>query len=253
MSGRLVGKVCLVTGAASGIGRATAELMAAEGGQVVGVDLQSHDVGDIALVADVSDEAQVVQAYREAHESAGRLDVLFHNAGIATAGDGSALDTELSVWRRVIDVNLTSMFLCCKHGIPYLRERGGSVINTASVVALVGSATSQVAYTASKGGVLALSRELGVQFAAEGIRVNALCPGPVLTPLLEEVFSEAEDERQLRLVHAPAGRFGHVAEIAHAAVFLACEESSWINATAFAVDGGLSAAYVTAGQLRTNQ
>jgi NAD(P)-dependent dehydrogenase (short-subunit alcohol dehydrogenase family) len=248
MSGRLANKVCVVTGAAGGIGRATAELMAAEGASVVGIDLQPHDVGDAALVADVSDEQQVAEMYREAHARAGGLDVLFHNAGIAPSDDGSVLDTDLSVWQQVIAVNLTSMFLCCKHGIPYLRERGGSVINTASVVALVGSAVSQIAYTASKGGVLALSRELGVQFAADGIRVNALCPGPVLTPLLEDIFTKAEDQRELRLVHAPTARFGQVGEIASAAVFLASDESTWINATAFTVDGGLTAAYVTPGQ-----
>lgn len=184
--------------------------------------------------------------YRSIAEKYGRVDVLFNNAGISPPEDASVLDTTLDAWQRVQDVNLKSVFLCCKHGIPHLLAgHGGSVINTASFVAVMGAATSQVSYTASKGGVLALSRELGVQFARRGVRVNALCPGPVDTPLLRELFAKDPEKAARRLVHLPMGRFAHAREIAQAALFLASDDSSYVNATTFLVDGGLSGAYVT--------
>jgi NAD(P)-dependent dehydrogenase (short-subunit alcohol dehydrogenase family) len=248
MAGRLDQKVCVITGAASGIGAATAELFAAEGAHVVGVDLAEGAVGELALRADVSDEDAVRAMYEQTFDEFGRIDVLFNNAGINPEDDGSILETSYESWQRVQDVNVRSVFFCCKHGIPYLRERGGSVINTASFVAVMGSATSQISYTASKGAVLAMSRELGVQFAQEGIRVNALCPGPVATPLLEDLFASSPAQAQVRLVHSPRGRFGEAAEIANAALFLASDESSFVNASAFLVDGGITGAYTTPGQ-----
>jgi NAD(P)-dependent dehydrogenase (short-subunit alcohol dehydrogenase family) len=249
MAGRLEGKVCVITGAAGGIGAAAAELFGAEGAMVVGVDLGAVDGVDVALRADVADEAQVARMFEQAREECGRLDVLFNNAGISPPEDASVLDTETEVWQRVIAVNLTSVFLCCKHGIPHLLENDpparGSVINTASFVAVMGAATSQIAYTASKGGVLAMSRELGVQFAREGIRVNAICPGPVDTPLLRELFAKDAERAARRLVHVPPGRFADAREIAQGALFLASDESSYVNASTFLVDGGLSGAYTT--------
>jgi NAD(P)-dependent dehydrogenase (short-subunit alcohol dehydrogenase family) len=250
MPGRLEGKVCVVTGAASGIGAATARAFAAEGARVVGVDLRDDYEGvealELAIAASVADEQAVEHAYRRIREELGRIDVLFNNAGISPDDDTSVLDTGLGAWDRVIAVNLTSVFLCCKHGIPHLLEAGGgSVINTASFVAVMGAATSQIAYTASKGGVLAISREMGVQFARRGVRVNALCPGPVNTPLLRELFAKDPERAARRLVHVPRGEFGEVEEIASAAVFLASDESSYVNASAFMVDGGISGAYVT--------
>jgi len=244
--GRLDGKVCVITGAGGGIGAAAAELFAEEGATVVGVDLQPVDGVALALQADVSDEQQVEQLYADAHAEFGHIDVLFNNAGISPIEDASVLETATEVWDRVINVNLKSVFFCCKFGIPYLREGGGgSVINTASFVAVMGAATSQVAYTASKGGVLAMSRELGVQFARENIRVNALCPGPVDTPLLRELFSKDHERAARRLVHVPPGRFAAAREIAQGALFLASDDSSYVNASTFLVDGGLSGAYVT--------
>jgi NAD(P)-dependent dehydrogenase (short-subunit alcohol dehydrogenase family) len=217
---------------------------------VVGVDLRDDYEGvealELAIAASVADEQAVQHAYRRIREELGRIDVLFNNAGISPDDDTSVLETDLGAWDRVIAVNLTSVFLCCKHGIPHLLEAGGgSVINTASFVALMGAATSQIAYTASKGGVLAMSREMGVQFARRGVRVNALCPGPVNTPLLRELFAKDPDRAARRLVHVPRGEFGEVEEIAKAAVFLASDESSYVNASAFMVDGGISGAYVT--------
>jgi NAD(P)-dependent dehydrogenase (short-subunit alcohol dehydrogenase family) len=244
---RLDGKVCVITGAASGIGAETAALFRAEGATVVGVDLRDDSPGvDLALACDVADEDAVRSMFAQARGELGRIDVLFNNAGISPTDDGSVLDTTLEAWQRVQEVNTKSVFLCCKHGIPHLLERGGgSVINTASFVAVMGAATSQISYTASKGAVLALSRELGVQFARQGVRVNALCPGPVNTPLLQELFAKDPERAARRLVHLPPGRFAEPREIANAALFLASDESSYVNASTFLVDGGLSAAYVT--------
>jgi NAD(P)-dependent dehydrogenase (short-subunit alcohol dehydrogenase family) len=246
IAGRLEDKVCVITGAASGIGAETARLFAEQGAKVVGVDLDKGAEGELVLQADVADEDQVREMLATAAKEMGRIDVLFNNAGISPDDDVSVLDTSLEAWQRVQDVNLKSVFLCCKHGIPHLLETGGgSVINTASFVAVMGAATSQISYTASKGGVLALSRELGIEFARRGVRVNALCPGPVNTPLLEELFAKDPEQAARRMVHVPAGRFAETREIAQAALFLASDESSYVNATTFMVDGGLSAAYVT--------
>jgi len=246
MPGRLDGKVCVVTGAAGGIGAASVRLWAEEGARVVGVDLAEGAEGELGLRADVADEQQVKDVYARVREEFGRIDVLFNNAGISPPDDVSVLDTSLEAWRRVQEVNLTSVFLCCKHGIPHLLEGGGgSVINTASFVSIMGAATSQISYTASKGGVLALSRELGVEFARRSVRVNALCPGPVNTPLLEELFSKDPERAARRLVHIPLGRFAEPRELAQAALFLASDESSYVTASTFLVDGGLTGAYVT--------
>ena len=243
---RLEGKVCVITGVAGGIGGATAALFAREGARVVGVDLAEHSVGELALQADVADEDAVRSVYARTREELGRIDVLFNNAGISPTDDASVLDTTVEAWERVQNVNLRSVFLCCKHGIPHLLDGGGgSVINTASFVAVLGAATSQISYTASKGGVLALSRELGVEFARRGVRVNALCPGPVDTPLLRELYAADPDQAARRLVHVPMGRFAQAEEIANAVLFLASDESSFITATAFIVDGGITGAYTT--------
>jgi NAD(P)-dependent dehydrogenase (short-subunit alcohol dehydrogenase family) len=246
MPGRLAGKVCVLTGAAGGIGAATASVFEREGARLVGVDLRSHTVGALSLQADLTDESSVAQLYTRVREQLGRIDVLVNNAGISPVDDASVLDTSLDAWERVQSANLRSVFLCCKHGIPHLLDSGGgSVINTASFVAIVGAATSQISYTASKGGVLALSRELGVEFARRGVRVNALCPGPVDTPLLQELYARDPAAAARRLVHVPMGRFGRAEEIANAALFLASDESSYVTATAFLVDGGLTGAYTT--------
>jgi NAD(P)-dependent dehydrogenase (short-subunit alcohol dehydrogenase family) len=246
MAGRLEGKVCVITGAAGGIGGASAALFAREGARVVGVDLAAGAPGELSLRVDVTDDAAVREMYARVRAELGRIDVLFNNAGISPTDDGSVLDTALEAWQRVQDVNLKSVFLCCKHGIPHLLEGGGgSVINTASFVATLGAATSQISYTASKGAVLSLSRELGVQFAKQGVRVNALCPGPVDTPLLRELFAKDAVAAQRRLVHVPMGRFARAEEIAAAALFLASDESTYVTASTFLVDGGISGAYVT--------
>jgi NAD(P)-dependent dehydrogenase (short-subunit alcohol dehydrogenase family) len=246
MAGRLEGKVCVITGAASGIGAESARLFGAEGAKVVGVDLEPGAVGDMAIEADVTDEEQVRQMFRRTSDELGRIDVLFNNAGINPTDDSSVTETTLEAWQRVQDVNLRGVFLCCKHGIPHLLESGGgSVINTASFVAVMGAAVSQISYTASKGAVVSLSRELGVEFARRGVRVNALCPGPVNTPLLQELFAKEPEKAERRLVHIPIGRFGEPGEIASAALFLASDESSYVTATTFLVDGGLSGAYLT--------
>ena len=246
--GRLSEKVCVITGVAGGIGLATAQRFTAEDALVVGVDLREHGVGDIALQADVTDEAAVAGIYERVRSELGRVDVLFNNAGISPTDDASVLDTSLEAWERVQAANLRSVFLCCKHGIRALLETapaGGSVINTASFVSVMGAATSQISYTASKGAVLAMSRELGVEFARQGVRVNALCPGPVNTPLLQELFASDPAKAARRLVHLPVGRFAEASEIASAALFLASDDSTYVNATAFLVDGGISGAYTT--------
>ena len=245
-AGRLQGKVCVITGVAGGIGGATAELFAREGARVVGVDLIEHSVGDLPLQADIADEDAVRSVYASARNKLGRIDVLFNNAGISPNDDASVLDTTIQTWERVQAVNLRSVFLCCKHGIPHLLDGGGgSVINTASFVAVLGAATSQISYTASKGGVLALSRELGVEFARRGVRVNTVCPGPVDTPLLRDLYAKDPDQAARRLVHIPMGRFARAEEIANAVLFLASDESSFMTATAFIVDGGITGAYTT--------
>jgi NAD(P)-dependent dehydrogenase (short-subunit alcohol dehydrogenase family) len=247
VAGRLEGKVCVITGASSGIGAETVRRFAEEGAVTVGVDLRDDAQGvDLALACDVADEAAVHAMFARAREELGRIDVIFNNAGISPTDDGSVLDTTLEAWQRVQDVNTKSVFLCCKHGIPHLLDGGGgSVINTASFVAVMGAATSQISYTGSKGAVLAMTRELGVQFARQGVRVNALCPGPVNTPLLQELFASDPERAARRLVHLPMGRFAEAVEIANAVVFLASDESSYVNASTFLVDGGLAGAYVT--------
>ena len=244
---RLDDKVCVITGAASGIGAETARRFREEGATVVGVDLRDDSRGvDLALACDVADEAAVREMYAAAHAQCGRIDVLVNNAGISPPDDVAVLDTTLDVWQRVQDVNVKSVLFCCKHGIPHLLDAGGgSVINTASFVATMGAATSQIAYTASKGGVLALSRELGVEFARRGVRVNALCPGPVDTPLLRELYASDPVAAARRLVHVPMGRFARAEEIASAALFLASDDSTYVTATSFMVDGGISQAYTT--------
>ena len=243
---RLDGKVCVITGTASGIGAETAKLFKEEGATVVGVDLSEDAEGDLAIQADVTDEEQVRGMYERAREEFGHIDVLFNNAGISPSDDVSVLETSFEAWQRVQDVNLKSVFLCCKHGIPHLLDAGGgSVINTASFVAVMGAATSQIAYTASKGAVLSLSRELGVEFARRGVRVNALCPGPVNTPLLQELYANDPEKAARRLVHVPMGRFAETREIASGVLFLASDDSSYVTAQTFLVDGGLSGAYVT--------
>ncbi|MBS1863625.1 MAG: glucose 1-dehydrogenase [Actinobacteria bacterium] len=250
-AGRLAGKVCVITGTASGIGACSARLFADEGATVVGIDLDAEQAaGALTIAADVAEEAEVRAAMDRAVEEYGRIDVLMNNAGINPTDDGSVTETSLGSWQRVQDVNLRGVFLCCKHAIPHMLEAGGgSVVNVASFVAVMGAAVSQASYTASKGAVLSLSRELGVEFAARGVRVNALCPGPVDTPLLKELFAKDPERAAKRLVHVPMGRFGEPEEIAAAALFLASEESSFVTASTFMVDGGLSSAYITPGQV----
>jgi NAD(P)-dependent dehydrogenase (short-subunit alcohol dehydrogenase family) len=253
MPGRLEGKVAVITGAASGIGRASAIRFAHEGARVVVADLAdgpggavAAEVGGIYVHSDVTDPSSVDAMFAAALEAYGSVDISFHNAGISPPDDDSILETELDAWRRVQEVNLTSVYLCCKAAIPIMLEHGGgSIINTASFVALMGAATSQISYTASKGGVLSMSRELGVQFARQGVRVNALCPGPVNTPLLQELFAKDAERAARRLVHIPMGRFAEPEEIAAAACFLASDDASFITASTFLVDGGINAAYVT--------
>ena len=247
----------MVTGGCSGIGLATVERFVEEGAKVVIGDIderRGHELvtrlggGEIAtyVQVDVTDKAQVDALFRTAKETYGSVDIAFNNAGISPPEDDSILDTELEAWRRVQEVNLTSVYLCCKAALPYMLEQGkGSIINTASFVAVMGAATSQISYSASKGGVLSMSRELGVQFARQGVRVNALCPGPVNTPLLQELFASDPERAERRLVHVPLGRFAEPVEMANAVLFLASDESSFITANTFLVDGGISGAYVT--------
>jgi NAD(P)-dependent dehydrogenase (short-subunit alcohol dehydrogenase family) len=253
MTERLAGRVAVVTGAGSGIGLATARRFAAEGARVVVADIDeatgaaaADEVGGLFIAADVTDEEQVRDLFARTAAELGSVDVAFNNAGISPPDDDSILTTGLDAWERVQRVNLTSVYLCSRYAIEQMRRQGrGSVINTASFVAVLGAATSQISYTASKGGVLALSRELGVQFAREGIRVNALCPGPVNTPLLRELFATDPERAARRLVHVPVGRFAEPEEIAAAVAFLASDDASFITASTFLVDGGISAAYVT--------
>ena len=250
---RLGDRVAVVTGGASGIGLATVRRFAAEGAHVVVGDVDptsgkaaADEVGGLFVQVDVTSPEQVNALFDAAVETYGGLDIAFNNAGISPPDDDSILTTGLDAWRRVQEVNLTSVYLCCKAALPHMLEQGkGSIINTASFVALMGAATSQIAYTASKGGVLAMSRELGVQFAREGIRVNALSPGPVNTPLLQELFAKDPERAARRLVHIPMGRFAEPAEIAAAVAFLASDDSSFLTASEFLVDGGISGAYVT--------
>jgi len=253
MSKRLEGRVATITGGGSGIGLATARRFASEGAKVVIVDMNpesgesaAKEVGGIFVKANVTETADVENMYKVAFDTYGRIDIAFNNAGISPPDDDSILTTGLDAWDRVNKVNLTSVFLCCKYVIPYMQKAGkGSIINTASFVATMGAATSQIAYTASKGGVLSMTRELGVQFAREGIRVNALSPGPVNTPLLQELFAKDAARAARRLVHIPMGRFADATEIAAAVAFLASDDSSFITASNFLVDGGISGAYVT--------
>jgi NAD(P)-dependent dehydrogenase (short-subunit alcohol dehydrogenase family) len=250
---RLVDKVAVVTGGSGGIGRAMCERFAAEGARVAVVDLDeaagvelAESIGGMFVKTDVTSGPAVESLYDGVARHWGGIDICCNNAGISPPDDDSILDTGLEAWDRVQQVNLTSVYLCCKYGLPHVLARGGgSIINTASFVAMMGAATSQISYTASKGGVLAMSRELGVQFARQGVRVNALCPGPVNTPMLQELFAKDPERAARRLVHIPMGRFGEASEIAAAAAFLASDDASFITASTFLVDGGISAAYVT--------
>ncbi len=253
MTERFSGRTAVVTGGGSGIGLATVRRLAAEGARVVVADIDADsgkaaadEVDGLFVRTDVTAEDEVEALFAAAVDTYGSVDVAFNNAGISPPEDDSILDTGLDAWRRVQEVNLTSVFLCCKAVIPHMRRQGrGAIVNTASFVAVMGAATSQISYTASKGGVLAMTRELGVQFAREGIRVNALCPGPVNTPLLRELFAKDPERAARRLVHIPVDRFAEAEEIAAAVAFLASDDSSFVNATDFLVDGGLSGAYVT--------
>jgi NAD(P)-dependent dehydrogenase (short-subunit alcohol dehydrogenase family) len=250
---RLEGRTAVITGGCSGIGLATVKRFLEEGANVVIGDLDDargaalvEELGVTYVHVDVTSKEQVDALFRTAKDTYGSVDIAFNNAGISPPEDDSILDTDLDAWRKVQEVNLTSVYLCCKAALPYMLEQGkGSIINTASFVAVMGAATSQISYSASKGGVLSMTRELGVQFAREGVRVNALCPGPVNTPLLQELFAKDAERAARRLVHVPMGRFGEPEEMANAVLFLASDESSFMTANTFLVDGGISGAYVT--------
>lgn len=250
---RYTHRVALVTGGASGIGAAAVRRLAEEGATVVVVDLNediggplAKEVGGDFLAADVTSPDDNARMYADTVDRHGRIDLAFHNAGISPPEDDSVIDTPLEVWRRVQEVNLTSVYLGCQAVLPFMLAQGrGSIVNTASFVASMGAATSQISYTASKGGVLAMTRELGVQFARQGVRVNALSPGPVATPLLMELFASDPERAQRRLVHVPMGRFATPEEIAAAVAFLGSDDASFITASNFLVDGGITGAYVT--------
>jgi NAD(P)-dependent dehydrogenase (short-subunit alcohol dehydrogenase family) len=250
---RLAGKVAVITGGGSGIGFATATRMAAEGATIVIGDMDetsgqkaADELAGLFVKVNVADEAQVDNLFDTAMKTYGRIDIAFNNAGISPPDDDSIETTELPAWQKVQDVNLKSVYLCCRAALRHMVPQGsGSIINTASFVAVMGSATSQISYTASKGGVLAMSRELGVQYARQGIRVNALCPGPVNTPLLQELFAKDPERAARRLVHIPIGRFAEPEELAAAVAFLASDDSSFITASTFLVDGGIAGHYVT--------
>ncbi len=251
---RLCGKIAVVTGGASGIGLATARRFAAEGATVVIGDMDqkagqevAKELGGLFVSVNVADEDQVNNLFDTTMATYGRVDIAFNNAGISPPDDDSIETTELPAWQKVQDVNLKSVYLCCRAALRHMVPQGsGSIINTASFVAVMGSATSQISYTASKGGVLAMSRELGVQYARSGIRVNALCPGPVNTPLLQELFAKDPERAARRLIHIPMGRFAEAEELAAAVAFLASDDSSFITGSTFLVDGGISGHYVTA-------
>jgi NAD(P)-dependent dehydrogenase (short-subunit alcohol dehydrogenase family) len=253
--GRLDGKVCVITGAGGGMGREAAILFTAEGAKVCAGDVTIAAAEEtvamcegeaFAFPVDVADEVDVAAMMATTAERFGGIDVLYNNAGISPDDDASVLDTSVEAWQRVQDVNTKGVFLCCKHGIPYLQRRGGgSVINVASFVAILGAATSQISYTASKGAVLSMTRELAVEFARENIRVNALCPGPVETPLLLNIFGDNPAALERRRIHWPTGRLAKPREVVNGALFLASDESSYVNGSTFLVDGGLTAAYVT--------
>ncbi len=250
---RLTDRVAVVTGGAGGIGAAACRRLADEGARVVVSDVDSStgkalaaELGGMFVRCNVADADDVAALFAAAHERYGRIDVSLHNAGINPPADGTILETDLETWRHVQEVNLTSMYLCCRTVVPYMREQGsGSIVNVASFVAVMGAATSQISYSASKGAVLSMTREMGVQLAREGIRVNALCPGPVDTPLLRDLFASDPERAQRRLVHVPMGRFGTPEEMAAAVAFLASDDSSFMTASTFLVDGGISGAYVT--------
>ncbi|EWM13152.1 3-oxoacyl-ACP reductase [Kutzneria sp. 744] len=253
MAERLAGRVAVITGGGSGIGLASARRLASEGAKVVIADVDENsgakaaeEVGGLFVLVDVTDAGQVEALFQQAVDTYGSLDIAFNNAGISPPDDDSILTTEFEAWQRVQNVNLNSVYLCCKYALPHMLAQGkGSIINTASFVAVMGAATSQISYTASKGGVLAMTRELGVQFARQGVRVNALCPGPVNTPLLKELFAKDPVRAARRLVHIPMGRFAEPEEIAAAVAFLASDDSSFMTGSQFLVDGGISGAYVT--------
>jgi NAD(P)-dependent dehydrogenase (short-subunit alcohol dehydrogenase family) len=253
--GRLDDKVAVITGAGGGMGREAAILFTEEGARVCVGDVNAEAAEEtvslcpgeaFAVAVDVADEEQVASMYEQTAERFGGVDVLYNNAGISPGNDASVLETDVEAWQRVQDVNTKGVFLCCKHGIPQLLERGGgSVINVASFVAIVGAATSQISYTASKGAVLSMSREMAVEFARRGVRVNALCPGPVETPLLLSIFGDDPAALERRRIHWPTGRLAKPREIVQAALFLASDESSYVTGATFLVDGGLTAGYVT--------